>query len=114
MEGIIAPTDTRFRGDLRLHEEGKTDEAEIEKNEIEQLQRRKRRQMEERKEEHRPHYFEMVRHPFLKDNSIINTNEKVPVKWQLIQGPKGYWERRERGDWADALQLWGPFDKSNK
>ena len=35
MQGTIAPTDARFRGDLRLHEEGKSDEAEIEKNEIE-------------------------------------------------------------------------------
>ena len=35
MVGTICPTDTRFRKDLRLYEEGKTDEADLAKVEIE-------------------------------------------------------------------------------
>ena len=36
MEGIIAPTDARFRMDNRLFEQGLLDEADVEKVEIEQ------------------------------------------------------------------------------
>ena len=46
MVGKVAPTDTRFRGDLRYFEEGEKDEAELEKVEIEQQQRRVRRKVE--------------------------------------------------------------------
>jgi hypothetical protein len=35
MVGIIAPTDTRFRGDIRLLEQGLIDESDLEKIEIE-------------------------------------------------------------------------------
>jgi len=40
MEGTIAPTDTRFRRDAQLYEQGLIEEAEAEKIEIEQQQRR--------------------------------------------------------------------------
>ena len=42
MVGTISPTDSRWRGDLRLYEEGKIDEADVEKTKIEEEQRRKR------------------------------------------------------------------------
>lgn len=35
MEGIVAPTDTRFRGDQRLFEEGMVDQADEEKVRLE-------------------------------------------------------------------------------
>jgi hypothetical protein len=35
MRGVIAPTDSRFRNDQRLFEEGKMDEAEKEKSRLE-------------------------------------------------------------------------------
>ena len=50
MDGILPPTDSRFRQDLRSFEEGRIDESEMEKNKIEEEQRRKRRDMEARNE----------------------------------------------------------------
>ena len=35
MEEVICPTDSRFRNDLRCYEEGRIEEAEVEKNFIE-------------------------------------------------------------------------------
>jgi len=32
-----------------------------------------------------------------------------PVFWEMIEGEKGYWARRERGDWSDMPNLWGPW-----
>jgi len=36
MKMTISPTDSRFRGDLRLYEEGLIDEADVEKTKIEE------------------------------------------------------------------------------
>ena len=36
MKGTISPTDSRYRGDLRLYEEGLIDEADVEKTKIEE------------------------------------------------------------------------------
>ena len=47
MTGVVAPTDSRFRRDQRLFEEGEVDEAEAEKLEIEKQQRRVRKQVED-------------------------------------------------------------------
>lgn len=49
MKGHVAPTDSRWRGDLRLYEEGKVDESDIEKLKLEAQQRARRKQMEEGK-----------------------------------------------------------------
>ena len=57
MESILPPTDSRFRQDLRSFEEGRTDEAEIQKNQIEEEQRRKRRDMEAKGETWEPKFF---------------------------------------------------------
>ena len=43
MKGIIAPTDSRFREDLRIYEEGNFEEADRVKFDIEEEQRRKRK-----------------------------------------------------------------------
>ena len=100
MEGVVAPTDSRFREDLRSFEEGRIDESELNKNLIEEEQRRKRREMEQRNETWTPNFFKEVPHPFLKDNSELKTGEEIPHYYELIKGQKnGYWERRERGDW---------------
>lgn len=54
---ILAPTDSRFRPDQRLLEEGKIQEAELEKSRIEALQRDKRKRREALKEEYKPTWF---------------------------------------------------------
>lgn len=50
MKGVIAPTDSRFRDDQRLFEEGKMDEADKEKGRLEVKQRASRKEKEEKKE----------------------------------------------------------------
>ncbi|XP_044534699.1 oxysterol-binding protein-related protein 3 isoform X2 [Gracilinanus agilis] len=53
----LPPTDTRFRPDQRLLEEGNLEEAETQKQRVEQLQRERRRVMEENNLEHQPRFF---------------------------------------------------------
>uniref|UniRef100_A0A8P0TE87 Oxysterol-binding protein-related protein 3 n=1 Tax=Canis lupus familiaris TaxID=9615 RepID=A0A8P0TE87_CANLF len=54
---LLPPTDTRFRPDQRFLEEGNIEEAEIQKQRIEQLQRERRRVLEENSVEHQPRFF---------------------------------------------------------
>ncbi|XP_056656448.1 oxysterol-binding protein-related protein 3 isoform X3 [Monodelphis domestica] len=54
---FLPPTDTRFRPDQRLLEEGNLEEAETQKQRVEQLQRERRRVMEENNLEHQPRFF---------------------------------------------------------
>ncbi|XP_074051606.1 oxysterol-binding protein-related protein 3 isoform X5 [Macrotis lagotis] len=53
----LPSTDTRFRPDQRFLEEGNIEEAEAQKQRIEQLQRERRRVMEENNLEHQPRFF---------------------------------------------------------
>ncbi|KAF0875835.1 OSBL3 protein, partial [Crocuta crocuta] len=59
-KSLLPPTDTRFRPDQRFLEEGNLEEAEIQKQRIEQLQRERRRVLEENKVEHQPRFFRCV------------------------------------------------------
>lgn len=63
MKGIIAPTDSRWRKDVRFWEEGNEEESDRTKIEIEVEQRRKRKVMEEEKTVWKPLFFEEVTHP---------------------------------------------------
>ncbi|XP_066210422.1 oxysterol-binding protein-related protein 3 isoform X5 [Saccopteryx leptura] len=54
---LLPPTDTRFRPDQRFLEEGNVEEAEVQKQRIEQLQRERRRVLEEKNVEHQPRFF---------------------------------------------------------
>ncbi|XP_060579182.1 LOW QUALITY PROTEIN: oxysterol-binding protein-related protein 6-like [Ruditapes philippinarum] len=54
---MLAPTDSRFRPDQRLLEEGKINEAELEKSRVETLQRDRRKKREAAKEECKPVWF---------------------------------------------------------
>ncbi|XP_027429344.1 oxysterol-binding protein-related protein 3 isoform X1 [Zalophus californianus] len=56
-KSLLPPTDTRFRPDQRFLEEGNVEEAEIQKQRIEQLQRERRRVLEENRVEHQPRFF---------------------------------------------------------
>ncbi|XP_054420455.1 oxysterol-binding protein-related protein 3 isoform X4 [Pteronotus mesoamericanus] len=57
LKTLLPPTDTRFRPDQRFLEEGKLEEAEIQKQRIEQLQRDRRRVLQENNMEHQPRFF---------------------------------------------------------
>nr|XP_009939656.1 PREDICTED: oxysterol-binding protein-related protein 3 isoform X4 [Opisthocomus hoazin] len=54
---LLPSTDTRFRPDQRLLEEGNIEGAEMQKQRIEQLQRERRKVLEENNLEHQPRFF---------------------------------------------------------
>ena len=61
----------------------------------------------------KPKFFRKLDHPHI-TNEMLTTREEKPVYYQLIENEgddKGYWERRETGDWDDLPNLWGPFPK---
>uniref|UniRef100_A0A8C6L1V9 Oxysterol-binding protein n=1 Tax=Nothobranchius furzeri TaxID=105023 RepID=A0A8C6L1V9_NOTFU len=76
---LLPPTDTRFRPDQRLLEEGNVDAAEEQKQRIEQLQRERRKVLQDNNMTHQPRFFKKS-----KDDSWVSN--------------KTYWElRREPG-----------------
>ncbi|XP_061674880.1 oxysterol-binding protein-related protein 3 isoform X2 [Syngnathoides biaculeatus] len=89
LKALLPPTDTRLRLDQRLLEEGKLEAAEEQKQRIEQLQRERRRLLEESNDAHQPKFFRK-----LKDDTWVSNNT--------------YWElRRDLGfAHADFPTLW--------
>ncbi|KAH9944530.1 Oxysterol-binding protein-domain-containing protein [Epithele typhae] len=81
LEGRIAPTDSRYRPDVRALENGDLNVAEAEKVRVEELQRSRRAKGEERG----PRWFKQV-------------NEE----WIYVGG---YWEQRQKG-WSEVEPLW--------
>ncbi|CAG8490270.1 5112_t:CDS:2 [Diversispora eburnea] len=79
-------TDTRFRPDQRLFEEGKLAEAEAEKIRIEQKQRDFRKELESKGEVWTPQWFKL-------END----------EW-VYKG--GYWETREKKQFVKKIELW--------
>lgn len=84
----LPPTDTRYRPDQRLLENGNTEEAETEKQRIEEIQRARRRDMEQRGELHQPVWFEQA-----KDNS---------KEWSFNNT---YWTKRENPTFKNLKQI---------
>uniref|UniRef100_A0A8C5EBR2 Oxysterol-binding protein n=1 Tax=Gouania willdenowi TaxID=441366 RepID=A0A8C5EBR2_GOUWI len=75
---LLPPTDTRFRPDQRLLEEGNTDGAEEQKQRIEQLQRERRRVLQENNMTHQPRFFK-----YSKDDMWVSNN----TYWELRKEP---------------------------
>ncbi|KAI1850600.1 hypothetical protein JX266_003882 [Neoarthrinium moseri] len=88
-EGRLPPTDARLRPDQRFAEQGQLDEAEGEKVRLEEAQRARRRDMEERGEQWKPRWFVKVA-----GGDDDGGGEEV---WRIKGGKDGYWESRERG-----------------
>ncbi|XP_052827249.1 oxysterol-binding protein-related protein 6 isoform X9 [Octopus bimaculoides] len=76
---FLPPTDSRFRPDQRLLEEGKLSESELEKIRIEQLQRDKRRQRDDMKIVYMPQWFRKLE---------VNGKE-------FYEFTREYWEKRK-------------------
>lgn len=81
LDGHLPPTDSRRRPDVRALEEGDLDTAEHEKQRVEDLQRQRRNEGQERS----PRWF-----------------KQVGQEW-IYAG--GYWEQRQNG-WTDVQPLW--------
>nr|XP_020468459.1 oxysterol-binding protein-related protein 3 isoform X2 [Monopterus albus] len=71
---LLPPTDTRLRVDQRLLEEGNLEAAEEQKQRIEQLQRERRRVLEENNITHQPKFFRKS-----KDDTWVSNN----TYWEL-------------------------------
>ncbi|XP_053707756.1 oxysterol-binding protein-related protein 7-like isoform X1 [Synchiropus splendidus] len=57
LKKVLPPTDTRYRPDQRLLEEGKVAEADKRKDQVEEKQRERRKEMAKQGEEHTPRFF---------------------------------------------------------
>ncbi|KAH8671173.1 Oxysterol-binding protein-domain-containing protein [Xylariales sp. PMI_506] len=86
-KGRLPCTDTRLRPDQRFAEQGKLDDAENEKVRLEEAQRARRRELEERGEVWRPKWFVRI------EGGDVDGDEV----WRLKGGREGYWESREKG-----------------
>ncbi|KAG7469685.1 hypothetical protein MATL_G00131410 [Megalops atlanticus] len=75
---LLPPTDTRLRLDQRLLEEGNVEAAEVQKQRIEQLQRERRRVLEENNMTHQPRFFKKS-----KDDTWVSNN----TYWDLKMDP---------------------------
>ncbi|XP_068425504.1 oxysterol-binding protein-related protein 3 isoform X2 [Clinocottus analis] len=86
---LLPPTDTRLRVDQRLLEEGNLEAAEEQKQRIEQLQRERRRVLEENNETHQPKFFRKS-----EDDTWVSNNT--------------YWELRKDSGFTqiDFPMLW--------
>jgi hypothetical protein len=87
--GKLPPTDCRLRPDQRAAENQDLDEAEILKAKLEDNQRTRRKDMEERGETYKPRWFVRV-------DSGTGDGEEC---WRLKGGKEGYWEERVKGKW---------------
>lgn len=81
----MAPTDSRLRPDQRVYEDGNVDIAEDMKLNLEEMQRQRRKELEDAKKTYTPKFFE------------LDTNEGV---WKLKTGEQNYWRRRRAGNWG--------------
>ncbi|XP_039876630.1 oxysterol-binding protein-related protein 3-like isoform X1 [Simochromis diagramma] len=75
---LLPPSDTRFRPDQRLLEEGNVDGAEEQKQRIEQLQRERRKVLQDNNMTHQPRFFKKS-----KDDTWVSNN----TYWDLRRDP---------------------------
>ena len=91
-KGTIAPTDSRLRPDQIALEKGDHETAEHLKNQLEEGQRARRRDMEANAVEWKPRWFTKVQ---IGDE----------VVWKLKTGKDGYWEERAKGEWTGIVPV---------
>lgn len=78
MRALLPPTDTRFRPDQRLLEEGNTEGAEEQKQRIEQLQRDRRRVLQDNNMTHQPRFFKKSRNDTWISNNLYWEQRRDP------------------------------------
>ncbi|KAF4989898.1 hypothetical protein FDECE_14561 [Fusarium decemcellulare] len=93
-KGKLPPTDCRLRPDQRAYEQGKIDDAEDMKQTLEEAQRGRRRDLEDRGETYKPKWFVKVE----------NAPEGEEV-WKLKTGKDSYWEERAKGSWQGVEDI---------
>ncbi|KAM9837523.1 oxysterol-binding protein-related protein 7 [Aulostomus maculatus] len=78
----LPPTDTRLRPDQRMLEEGRVEETDLKKDEIEELQRERRKELAKRGEDHVPRFFKKSKDSCGRDVWLTNG-----TYWKLRQDP---------------------------
>ncbi|KAK7919390.1 hypothetical protein WMY93_010674 [Mugilogobius chulae] len=93
LESLLPLTDSRLRPDQRMLEEGLVDEADRKKDEIEELQRLRRKELAKKGEEHVPRFFKKTKDQCGRDVWVTNGT---------------YWDLREDPGFAslDCIKLW--------
>ncbi|CAG5903578.1 unnamed protein product, partial [Menidia menidia] len=93
LKPLLPPTDSRLRPDQRMLEEGKVAEADKKKDEIEEFQRERRKELSKRGEDHVPRFFKKAKDSCGRDVWLTN---------------RTYWELREKPGFAHVnnLTLW--------
>eukprot|EP00066_Takifugu_rubripes_P000537 XP_003961132.1 PREDICTED: oxysterol-binding protein-related protein 7 [Takifugu rubripes] len=82
LKPLLPPTDTRLRPDQRMLEEGKVDETDKKKDEIEERQRERRKELSKMGKDHVPRFFKKSTDSCGRDVWI--TNETY---WKLRENP---------------------------
>ncbi|KAI7905217.1 Oxysterol-binding protein-domain-containing protein [Cokeromyces recurvatus] len=105
----LPKTDSRYRPDQRLYEEGKVQEAEREKLRIEKKQRETRAIFAEKGIPWNPRWFKLVEDPYEKPSfysmdNLDEANAEVGHTWKFTGE---YWNFKEKNEWpSDTLDLW--------
>uniref|UniRef100_A0A8C5CP18 Oxysterol-binding protein n=1 Tax=Gadus morhua TaxID=8049 RepID=A0A8C5CP18_GADMO len=91
LRALLPPTDTRFRPDQRMLEEGNVDGAEEQKQRLEQLQRERRQVLQDNNLTHKPRFFRYIK--------------KIDDTWVT---DNTYWEQRRDPGFSkmDFAPLW--------
>ncbi|XP_074475712.1 oxysterol-binding protein-related protein 7 isoform X2 [Sebastes fasciatus] len=82
LEPLLPPSDSRLRPDQRMLEEGEMDEADRKKDDIEEFQRERRKELAKRGQEHVPRFFKKAKDSCGRD--VWLTNETY---WKLRDNP---------------------------
>lgn len=91
IKGSLPPTDTRLRPDQRAFEEGKVDEAEKTKQDLEGRQRERRKEMEGKGESFEPRWFHKAK--------------GEEPEWQFGGKAGKYFEMREKKEWKEVPKI---------
>ncbi|MEQ2297096.1 Oxysterol-binding protein [Ameca splendens] len=82
LKPLLPPTDTRLRPDQRMLEEGMVGEADKKKDEVEEIQRERRKHLSKRGEEHVPRFFKKAKDSCGRDVWLTNG-----TYWELRNNP---------------------------
>ncbi|XP_061562443.1 oxysterol-binding protein-related protein 7 [Phycodurus eques] len=82
LKPLLPPTDSRLRPDQRMLEEGRVDETDRKKDDIEELQRERRKELAEKGEEHVPAFFKKAKDCCGRDVWLTNG-----TYWKLREDP---------------------------
>uniref|UniRef100_A0A3Q1GQG2 Oxysterol-binding protein n=1 Tax=Acanthochromis polyacanthus TaxID=80966 RepID=A0A3Q1GQG2_9TELE len=82
LKPLLPPTDSRLRPDQRMLEEGKVDEADKKKDEIEEYQRERRKELTKKGEDHVPRFFKKAKDACGRDVWLSNG-----TYWKLRENP---------------------------